>query len=183
MEGFLTNPMAADALREQLEGVYDVERLLSRIAYDAVNARDCLALCATLEAVPRIKAMAGEFSAPLIAETMAALDPMEDLTATLRSAISPDAPLSVREGGMIAQGYSAELDELRDVSANGKSYLAAMEQEERDKTGIKNAENRLQPRVRLLHGGHQVVLRRPGAQRLHPQADAGQLRALHHRGA
>lgn len=138
VEGFLTNPMAADALREQLEGVYDVERLLSRIAYDAVNARDCLALCATLEAVPRIKAMAGEFSAPLIAETMAALDPMEDLTATLRSAISPDAPLSVREGGMIAQGYNAELDELRDVSANGKSYLAAMEQEERDKTGIKN---------------------------------------------
>ena len=138
VEAFLAAPMTADALREKLGGVYDVERLLSKIAYDALNARDCLALCATLEAVPCIRAYLPEFDAPLIRQTLEALDPMEDMASTLSRAISPDAPLSVRDGGMIAGGYSEELDELRDVSANGKQYLAEMEQAEREKTGIKN---------------------------------------------
>ena len=138
VEAFIRNPMASDTLRGQMEGVYDVERLLSRIAYDAVNARDCIALQTTLEAIPELKRAAPEFDAPLIAETLDALDPMPELLDTLRRAISPDAPLSVRDGGMIAPGYSEELDSLRDVSANGKEYLAEMEQKERDETGIKN---------------------------------------------
>ena len=138
VEAFMRNPMSSDALREQLESVYDVERLLSRIAYDAINARDCLALQTTLEAIPELKRAAPEFDAPLIAETLDALDPMPELLDTLHRAISPDAPLSVRDGGMIAPGYSEELDSLRDVSANGKKYLAEMEQKERDETGIKN---------------------------------------------
>ena len=138
VEAFMRNPMSSDALREQLESVYDVERLLSRIAYDAINARDCLALQTTLEAIPELKRAAPEFDAPLIAETLDALDPMPELLDTLHRAISPDAPLSVRDGGMIASGYSEELDSLRDVSANGKKYLAEMEQKERDETGIKN---------------------------------------------
>ena len=127
VEALMGDPMVSDGLRERLAGVYDVERLLSKVAYDTLNARDCLALLATLEQVPLIRDGAPDMAAPLIRETLDALDPMEDMAATLRRAISPDAPLSVRDGGMIASGYSEELDELRDVSAHGKEYLAEME--------------------------------------------------------
>lgn len=131
-------PMTADSLREAFDSVYDVERLLSRIAYDNVNARDCLSLVATLETIPLIKDSASSLDAPLIRDTLEMLDPLTDLTDTLRRAISPDAPLSVRDGGMIAEGYSAELDELRQIGSHGKEYLAGLEARERERTGIKN---------------------------------------------
>ena len=138
VEAFLRDPMTADALREELDGVYDVERLLSRIAYETLNARDCLSLCATLDAIPRIRDAAGRIETPLIRDTLEMLDPMAELADVLRRAISEDAPLTIREGGMIAPGYSDDLDELRDVAVNGKQYLAEMEQAEREKTGIRN---------------------------------------------
>ena len=128
----------ANALREALSGVYDVERLLSRIAYDALNARDCLSLRATLQVVPLIKKDASACTSALIGRCAEALDPMEDICALLSRAIDDEAPLSVREGGMIRDGYNAELDELRDISKNGKNYLAELEQSEREATGIKN---------------------------------------------
>lgn len=138
VEQMLADPMTSDGLRETFDGVYDVERLLSRIAYDAINARDCLSLVATLEAIPLIVDSASAFSAPLIRETLALLDPLTELTATLRRAISSDAPISVRDGGMIAEGYNAELDELRQIGSHGKEYLAGLEARERERTGIKN---------------------------------------------
>jgi len=138
VQALLDDPMQATSLREQLSGVYDIERLLSRIACDTLNARDCLAIGATLDALPLIKSCASSLDAKLIAAQGKALDEMPELRDTLRRAISPDAPLTVREGGMIAPGYSQELDELRDVAANGKGYLAQMERSEREKTGIKN---------------------------------------------
>lgn len=138
VEQFVENPMSADALRECLSGVYDVERLQSRVAYDSVNARDCLSLRATLEEIPAIRRAGADFTAPLLVETLAGLDPMEELTGKLRDMISPDAPLSVKEGGIIRAGYSAELDEMREISAHGKEYLLALENRERERTGIKN---------------------------------------------
>ena len=138
IEKLIEDPMTSDALRETFDGVYDVERLLSRIAYDNVNARDCLSLVATLEAIPLIKDSAAALDAPLIRDTLETLDPLTELTDTLRRAISPDAPLSVRDGGMIAEGYSAELDELRQIGSHGKEYLAGLESRERERTGIKN---------------------------------------------
>ena len=138
VQGFIEEPMTSDALREALEDVYDVERLLSRIAYDQVSARDCLALLATLDAVPKIKAHAREFRAAQIGEILEALDPMPELADTLRRAISPDAPLAVKDGGIIREGYSAELDELREVGGHAKQYLAELEARERDRSGIKN---------------------------------------------
>ncbi|MBR1821791.1 MAG: DNA mismatch repair protein MutS, partial [Clostridia bacterium] len=128
----------ADGLRDAFDSVYDVERLLSRIAYDTVNARDCLALVATLETIPLIKDYGGAFDAPLIRETLDMLDPLTALTDTLRRAISADAPISVRDGGIIAPGYNAELDELRQIGSHGKEYLAGLEARERERTGIKN---------------------------------------------
>lgn len=137
VECFTRRPFEANALREALSGVYDIERLLSRIAYDALNARDCLSLRASLQAVPLIRKDAAACDAALIRKCADALDPMEDITALLSRAIDDDAPLSVREGGMIRAGYSEELDELRDISQNGKAYLAEMEQREREATASK----------------------------------------------
>ena len=138
VQELMCDPMTCAQLREILSGVYDVERLLSRIAYDAINARDCLALKNSLDAVPQLRSCGADFASPLIRETLDALDPMEELVDVLRRAIDPNAPISVKDGGMIQQGYSAELDELRDVSENGREYLAQMEQKEREETGIKN---------------------------------------------
>ena len=138
VEQFIVNPMASDSLREVFDGVYDVERLLSKIAYDAVNARDCLALSSTLENIPAIQSFAREFDSALIRETMDMLDSMPELSDILSRAISPDAPLSVRDGGIIREGYSEELDELRQIGDHGKEYLAALESRERERTGIKN---------------------------------------------
>ena len=138
VEQLVRDPMTGDSLRQVFDSVYDVERLLSRIAYDAINARDCLALAATLENVPLLKSYAPNFTAKLILDTLEAMNPMKELTDVLRRAISPDAPISVRDGGMIQKGYNAELDELREISSHGKEYVAAMESRERDRTGIKN---------------------------------------------
>ncbi len=138
IQQMIENPMVSDGLREAFDSVYDVERLLSRIAYDAVTARDCLALTSTLEMIPLIRGQASAFDAPLIRETLALLNPLTDVTDKLRRAISPDAPVSVRDGGIIAEGYSAELDELRAVGSHGKEYLAGLEARERERTGIKN---------------------------------------------
>ncbi len=138
VEQLVNDPMTSSALRDVFDNVYDVERLLSKIAYDSVNARDCLALVATLETIPLMKEYASALNAPLICETMGQLDPMTELADTLRRAISPDAPISVRDGGMIAEGYNAELDELRQIGSHGKEYLAGLEARERERTGIKN---------------------------------------------
>ncbi len=138
VEQLVKNPMAAESMGEAFDGVYDVERLLSRIAYESVTARDCLALISTLECVPMIRDCGSVLDAPLLRQTMDALDPLKELTDTLRRAISPDAPLSVRDGGIIREGYSAELDELREIGSHGKEYLTALEAREREQTGIKN---------------------------------------------
>ena len=138
VEALMQNPMAADELRGIFDEVYDVERLLSRIAYDAVNARECLSLSHTLSVIPRIREIGGSFDAALVARLMAQLDPMPELQARLEAAIDPEAPMSVKDGGIIKEGYNAELDELRAISDNGRGYIAAMEARERERTGIKN---------------------------------------------
>ena len=138
VEQLIRDPMTAQSLREIFDSIYDIERLLSKIAYDAINARDCLALVATLECIPLIRSHRDAFTAELLTETLDALDPLEELTDALRRAISPDAPISVRDGGMIREGYSAELDELREIGSHGKEYLAALEARERERTNIKN---------------------------------------------
>ncbi len=138
VEELLGAPMQADAIRSLLGGVYDIERLTSKIAYESVNPRDCLALKASLDAIPPIKDGGAAFQTALLGETIAALDPLSDLNAALRRAISPDAPLSVRDGGVFLAGYHEELDQLRDASVHGREYVSALEQREREATGIKN---------------------------------------------
>lgn len=135
---FIDHPFQREAIQDALKPVRDVERLLSRIAYDSVNARDCLALLASLQAVPFLTVELTEADCGLISEIRKMLDPLSDITDLLERAIDPDAPLSIKEGGMIRNGYNAELDELRAASTNGKKWLSELETQERDKTGIKN---------------------------------------------
>ena len=127
-----------DALRGAMDGVYDIERLCSRIAYGTVNARDCVALKNTLCRLPALIGTANSFLALALKRIAQNLDPMEEIRALLERAIVDEPPLSVKEGGIIRNGYDGEVDKLRNASVNGKQWLMDMEAAEREATGIKN---------------------------------------------
>lgn len=127
-----------DSLREALNGIYDIERLVSRIAYGTVNARDCVALRNSLGRLPVIIGLTGSFSAPMLKRIADEIDPMEDIRELLCKAIVDEPPLSVKEGNLIRTGYDEAVDKLKEASMNGKQWLADMEAAEREATGIKN---------------------------------------------
>lgn len=138
VEELLKKHVEREALVKSLDSIYDIERLCSRIAYGTVNARDCEALRASLSRLPNIVAVLKQLSATEFENAATALDPMEDVYALLVSAIMDNPPLSVKEGGVIRDGYNAEVDSYRDASRNGKEWLAKLEAREREATGIKN---------------------------------------------
>lgn len=125
-------------LSEELKGVYDIERLLSKVAYKSINARDCLALCGSLAKVPGIMELLAGVEDELLRLVLNQLDPLTDLTHLLETAINPDAPLPITEGEIIRTGYSHALDEYRLAAANGKQWISDLEARERQETGIKN---------------------------------------------
>ncbi len=125
-------------LSEELQGVYDIERLLSKVAYKTINARDCLALCASLGRVPGIRGLLINAESGAVREIVGRLDPLEELTDLLTRAVSSDAPLLLTEGGIIRDGYSPMLDDYRSAEKNGRQWILELEQRERDATGIKN---------------------------------------------
>ena len=138
VEEFVGQHVLTMTLAEELQGVYDVERLLSKVAYRNMNARDCLALCASLQKVPGIRALLEKSQSDAVRDIRDQLDPLEDLTGLLARAIHPDAPVIITEGGIIANGYSSILDEYRMAATNGKQWILELEQKEREATGIKN---------------------------------------------
>ena len=138
VEEFSGQHVLTMTLLEELQGVYDVERLLSKVAYKSINARDCLALCASLQKVPGIRQLLGNCSSDAVLEILNNLDPLEELTALLRRAIHPDAPITITDGGIINDGYSPMLDEYRFASTSGKQWIIELEQREREETGIRN---------------------------------------------
>jgi len=125
-------------LLEELQGVYDIERLLSKVAYKSINARDCLALCASLQKVPGIRNLLLSCQSGAVRKILSDLDPLEELTDLLQRAIHPEAPITIADGGIINDGYSQLLDEYRMASTNGKQWILEMEQREREETGIRN---------------------------------------------
>ena len=125
-------------LGEELEGVYDMERLLSKVAYRNLNARDCLALGASLKKLPAILSLLADVHSDMLAGIREKIDPLEDLTELLDRSIHPDAPVVITEGGIIRDGYSQLLDEYREAQTHGKQWILDMEQREREATGIKN---------------------------------------------
>ena len=138
VEAFSGQHVLTMTLLEELQGVYDVERLLSKVSYKSINARDCLALCTSLKKVPGIRELLTNCSSDAVREIMEQLDPLEELTTLLEHSIHPDAPITITEGGIINDGYSAMLDEYRIASTSGKQWIIELEQREREETGIRN---------------------------------------------
>ena len=125
-----------DDLRTQLDGVYDLERLNARIALATGNAKDLVALKLSLERLPALLALLAPLADPLLADLRARIDPLHDVVELIGRAIVDDPPFVLREGGLIRSGYHAELDELRRISREGKGWIARLEQEEKERTGI-----------------------------------------------
>jgi len=125
-------------LSDELKGVYDIERLLSKVAYKSINARDCLALGNSMAKVPGIMELLMTEENGMLRSVLNQLDPLTDLTELLQNAINPDAPLAITEGEIIKTGYCQALDEYRLAATNGKQWILEMEAQERQETGIKN---------------------------------------------
>jgi len=132
IEILLTEFILKEELIRNLNEVYDLERLASRISYGNLNARDLLQLKNSLKVLPDIKRILDEIKYP---KTIDTLDDIYDL---LEKSINEEAPITIREGGLIKEGYSNELDELKDISSGSKDFILKIEQDERERTGIKN---------------------------------------------
>ena len=132
------NYISREELGEYLNPVYDLERLIGRISYKTANPRDLLAFRNSIAMVPHIKRLLGEFTSDALKELAEDLDPLEDLDDLITRAIVEEPPITVREGGMIKDGYNEEADRLRHAKTEGKTWLADLEARERDSTGIKN---------------------------------------------
>jgi DNA mismatch repair protein MutS len=130
--------MFRDDVREKLASVHDIERLLTKIIYQTCSSRDLKALQRTLEAIPYIKALLCSCESPQLSSLGEKLYELEEVCALIATAIVDDPPFSVREGGFIAKGYNNDVDELNLIIKDSKSYIAAIEQSERELTGIKN---------------------------------------------
>ena len=128
--------VAREELRRALDGVLDLERLLSRVALETANPRDVLALGSSLGKLPAIKAALGRVSSQRLSALHQSLDDLNDLREHIDKTIVPEPPLTFTDGGVIAAGVDRELDELRELSRNSKQVLAQIEQRERGRTGI-----------------------------------------------
>ncbi len=125
-------------LQELLHGMYDIERLCSKIVYGTVNARDCVALILTLERIPLIKETIRSSSSAALQDISRDLDEMADILSLLMNAIVDEPPSNLKEGGFIRTGYNAEVDELRSIAENSQAWLEQFEANERESTKIKS---------------------------------------------
>ncbi len=132
------NMITREELREYLNPIYDLERLLSKISYKSANPRDLIALLSSLQMLPHILFLCENFNSQLFHELSCELDPLEDLCALISSAINEEPPLALHDGGIIKEGYDSQVDQLRRAKSEGKTWLASLEAEEREHTGIKN---------------------------------------------
>ncbi len=125
-----------DSLREVLRGVHDLERICARISYGSANGRDLAALGTSLEALPAIAGIVGGLDCHFFAERVAAIDGFEELAARIGRTLVDSPPIPVREGGIIRDGFDAELDALRELSSEGTQWIARYQQEETERVGI-----------------------------------------------
>ena len=138
VEELVGDAITRQELSECLREVTDLERLIGRVVYGTAGARDLVALSAGLGKLPRLKKLLSGFRSSLLTVLVEALDDLPELRSLLDRALIEEPPFSVREGGFIKAGYHKDVDYLRDVMTNGKSMVAAIEQSEREKTGIKS---------------------------------------------
>ena len=122
---------------ENIADVSDMERLMARIVYETANAKELRSLLSTIRLLPDIKNCISGCKSALLAEMCENIDLLQDIEQLIDTAITEEPPFTVREGGMIKDGFNEELDSLRDIVTNGKGYIAAVQQTEQEKTGIK----------------------------------------------
>ncbi len=127
-----------DALGHELKQIFDMERLIGRVVYGSANCRDLCALQAAMTHLPQIYELTAGSQTLLLRELHQRLDMLEDVSMRIVSALIDEPPVSIREGGFIRAGYSEEVDHLRDLASGGKGEIAAIEQRERETTGIRN---------------------------------------------
>jgi DNA mismatch repair protein MutS len=142
VEELAADPLLRYDIRNWLSDVRDIERLVGRVVYGNASARDLIALKKSLDAVPPVRdCLMEQIGSELlkeIADGLASFSELENLAEMIEKAIVDGPPISVREGGMIKPGYSAELDELRDIASNSKQWIAAFQQKEKERSGIKS---------------------------------------------
>ncbi len=132
------NAISREELREYLNPIYDLERLISKISYKSANPRDLVAFKTSLSMIPPIKYLLSSFQSPLIQEIYRDMDELSDICQLIEKSIVDDPPIAIKDGGIIKEGYFQEIDRLRKAKTDGKSWLSELEAKEREKTGIKN---------------------------------------------
>ncbi|MGO9824569.1 MAG: DNA mismatch repair protein MutS [Terriglobales bacterium] len=136
VEAQVKDTVRREELRRSLDGILDLERLLSRVALETANPRDVLALAASLARIPKVRMVLGGLSASRLGALHIAIDELGALREKIDGTLVPEPPLTLSDGGVIAAGVDKDLDELRDLSRNSKQYLAQVETRERQRTGI-----------------------------------------------
>ena len=138
LEELNEKPMLRDEIREYLNPVYDLERLVSRISFKSANPRDMVAFASSLEMIPYIKQVLKDFQAPILKEIYKDMDSLEDITDLIKHAIVDEPPLAQKDGGIIREGFNEDVDKFRSARTDGKKWLTELETKERERTGIKS---------------------------------------------
>lgn len=138
VEELCNEMISREEIREYLGPIYDLERLISRISYQSANPRDLIAFRSSLAMLPYIKEVMGSFQTKLLKEEWEQLDTLEDVCRLIQEAIEEEPPLAVKEGGIIKTGFREDVDKLRKAKTEGKTWLAELENKEKESTGIKN---------------------------------------------
>ncbi len=138
IEALGNDVISRDEMREYLSSVYDLERLMTRISIKTANPRDMLSLKNSLKLLPYIKDLIKCFDSSLLNDMYQNFDTLDDIYEILEASINPDAPITIKEGGIFKAGYSELIDEYKNIRGNAKSLLAALEDKEREASGIKN---------------------------------------------
>jgi len=138
IEQLCKNTVGRDEIREYLNPIYDMERLLGKVSYKSANPRDLMAFANSMEMLPHIKTVLKEFDAKLLIEIEEQIDGLEDLYGLITNAICEEPPILIREGGIIKEGFDEDIDHLRKAKTDGKTWLAQLEEADRERTGIKN---------------------------------------------
>jgi DNA mismatch repair protein MutS len=136
VEELVSDPAKRDSISSAIEGISDLERLNGRISLASASAKDMAALRDSLERLPALISSASDCSADLLRNSVSGIDPLEDVSGLIRRGIAENPPFSLRDGGVIADGYNAELDDLRKISSEGKGFIARLEAKEKQRTGI-----------------------------------------------
>ncbi len=134
-ELFADRPLS-DEFAEILSGIYDLERIITRVVYGSANPRELLSLCETLRHLPLLKNTLQNCEATMLKDINDGIDLLEDIKQLIESAISDDAPITIKDGGVIKDGYSSELDEIRHDMNGGRDLITEIEQKEKEETGI-----------------------------------------------